>query len=253
VDWNRVQHEWDAQQETYLPDREQRFAVMLDTVEAAVGTSPRILDLAGGTGSITRRTLDRFPSATSVIVDIDAALLAIATGSFEGDDRVRVVPADLATPDWVAQLGDAAGSFEAVLTATALHWLPAERVAGVYAEAGTLLRSGGVFANADHMPDDGLPGLTQLLAEFTDARHKHTVATTDATDWDGWWQLLRAEPALAEAVAARDARFAERGGSQHTESTMPSVWHVATLRAAGYAEAGLAWRGLTDALVVGVR
>jgi SAM-dependent methyltransferase len=253
MDWKRLQQVWDTQQESYLPDREQRFAAMLDTVEAAVGNAPRVLDLAGGTGSISRRVLDRFPNATSVVVDVDAALLAIAAGTFEADDRVRVASVDLATPDWLTTLGEPAGSFDAVLTATALHWLPAERVAGVYAEAGTLLHAGGVFANADHMPDEGLPGLSQALGRFGDARRAETYADTDALDWDGWWALLRTEPELADAVAARDARFAERGGSAHTESTMPSIWHVATLRAAGYTEAGVTWRGLTDAVVVGVR
>jgi SAM-dependent methyltransferase len=253
MDWKRLQQVWDAQQEAYLPDREQRFAAMLDTVEAMVGTSPRVLDLAGGTGSISRRVLDRFPAATTVVVDIDAALLAIAAATFDGDDRVRVVSADLATDGWLATVGEPTGSFDAVLTATALHWLPVDRLAGAYAEAGTLLRPGGVFANADHMPDEELPRLSAALTAFTDARHEQIVTSTDATDWDGWWDLMRAEPELADAVAARDERFAERSGSSHTESTMPSVWHVATLRAAGYTEAGLVWRGLNDAVVVGVR
>lgn len=252
MDWTRLQGEWDAQQETYLPDREQRFAAMLDAVEAVAGDAPRILDLAGGTGSITRRALERFPKATSVVLDVDAALLAIASGTFAGDHRVRVVTVDLATPDWLSGLGEPAGSFDAVLTATALHWLPAERVAGIYAEAATLLRTGGVFANADHMADEGLPSLTESLTRFDDARRAQVYAA-GATDWDGWWEWLRAEPELADAVAARDARFAERGGSSHTESTMPSIWHVATLRAGGYREAGLVWRGLTDAIVVGLR
>jgi SAM-dependent methyltransferase len=252
VDWTRLQDEWDAQQETYLPDREQRFAAMLDAVEAVAGDAPRILDLAGGTGSITRRALERFPKATSVVLDVDAALLAIASGTFAGDDRVRVATLDLVTPEWVGGLGEPAGTFDAVLTATALHWLPAERVAGVYAEAATLLRVGGVFANADHMADEGLPSLTESLTRFDDARRAQLYAT-GATDWEGWWERLRAEPELAGAVAARDARFAERGGSSHTESTMPSVWHVATLRAGGYREAGLVWRGLTDAVVVALR
>src|SRR5579875_1526385 len=170
LDWERLQREWDAQQETYLPDREQRFAAMLDVLAATNTESPRVLDLAGGTGSITRRVLDRFPSADAVIADVDEALLTIAAGTFAGDDRVRVVSVDLAGPDWVAQLGEPAGSFDAVLTATALHWLPAERVAGVYAEAGSLLRPGGFFANADHIVDAGLPDLTERIAAFTGAR-----------------------------------------------------------------------------------
>jgi hypothetical protein len=93
--------------------------------------------------------------------------------------------------------------------------------------------------------------LTEALTGFSKARQAQ--ASTDATDWDGWWELRRNEPELAAAVAARDARFAGRSGSAHTESTMPSAWHVGALREAGFTEAGLVWRGLTDAVVVGVR
>jgi SAM-dependent methyltransferase len=253
MDWQRIQDDWDAQQAVYMPDREERFAAMLDTVAAVVGERPRVLDLAGGTGSITQRLLNRFPVASSVIVDVDAALLAIAAATFAGDDRVVVTSVDLATPDWLAALGEADGSFDAVLTATALHWLPAERVAAVYAEAATLLRPGGIFANADHIADDGLPAVTESLSRFTSTRHARLMQVPGAADWDGWWARLRTEPGFAEAIAARDVRFADRGGSAHTESTMPASWHLEALRAAGYAEAGLVWRGLTDAVVVGAR
>jgi SAM-dependent methyltransferase len=252
MDWEGLQREWDAQQLTYMPDREERFTAMLDAVEALVGDRPRILDLAGGTGSISRRVLARFPNARSVVVDIDAALLAIAAGTFAGDERVQVVSADLATPAWIDAV-PADRPFDAVLTATALHWLPAERVAEIYAEAGTLLAHPGLFANADHAADDGLVATTESFSAFRETRRAAMLDSSGATDWDGWWDRMRAVPELTDAVAARDARFAERGGSSHTESTMPASWHVATLRAAGYAEAGLVWRGLTDAVVVGTR
>jgi SAM-dependent methyltransferase len=253
MDWQGLQQDWDAQQQAYMPDRESRFEAMLDTVEAVVGTSPRILDLAGGTGSITIRALARFPGASSVVVDVDAALLSIAAATFADDERVRVAAVDLATPDWRQTLDEEDASFDAVLTATALHWLPEARVAGVYAEVFALLRAGGVFANADHIPDAGLPTVTEALRSLGAARQSDAHSVAGVTDWDGWWTRLRAEQDLAEAVAARDARFAGRGGSAHTESRMPSDWHVAALRDAGYAEAGLVWRGLTDAVVVGVR
>jgi trans-aconitate methyltransferase len=100
MDWESWQQGWDAQQLAYLPDREERFTAMLDAVEVACGPAPRVLDLAGGTGSITRRVLARLPQATSVLLDVDAALLAIASGTFADDPRVRVCRADLATSDW---------------------------------------------------------------------------------------------------------------------------------------------------------
>jgi SAM-dependent methyltransferase len=252
MDALELQRRWDAQQETYMPDREQRFAVMLDAVEAAVGDAPRVLDLAGGTGSISRRVLDQFPAARTVVVDIDAALLAIARATFAADDRARVVSADLATPEWVAALDEPAGSFDAVLTATALHWLTADRVAATYAEAGHLLRAGGVLINADHMADPDLPTLAPLLDAYASERSRRRQALDGAEDWAQWWVRLRAVPELADAVAERDRRFAERD-SHHTELDEPSSWHIDALRTAGFREAGLLWRSSQDAAVIGLR
>jgi SAM-dependent methyltransferase len=252
MDAIEMQRRWDAQQETYLPDREQRFAVMLDAVEAAVGDAPRVLDLAGGTGSISRRVLDRFPAARTVVVDIDAALLTIARATFAGDDRARVVSADLATPEWLAALGEPAGSFDAVLTATALHWLSADRVAGTYAEAGSLLRQSGLLINADHMADPALPTLAPMLEAYASERARQRQSIDGAEDWNQWWVTLRGVPELADAVAERDLRFADRD-AHHTELDEPVTWHVDALRAAGFVEAGLLWRSSQDAAVIGLR
>jgi len=252
VDWKAWQARWDAQQETYMPDREERLERMLDVVEATGPTNPRILDLAGGTGSISLRALTRFPEATTVIVDVDPALLAIAAGSFAGDGRVRVGRADLATPSWLEQLGEPPESFDAVLTATALHWLTPHRVTEVYAESARLLRGGGVFANADHMPDAGLGSLSDELAARREGRRAKAMAESGALDWGGWWDVLASEPEMAALVAERDRHFGERDGSSHTHSSGPSSWHVEALRAAGFAEVGTLWQRGDNRLLCGV-
>jgi hypothetical protein len=43
---------------------------------------------------------------------------------------------------------------------------------------------------------------------------------------------------------------AEHGSA---EWTPPASWHLEALRAAGFTEVGLLWRGATDAAVVAVR
>ncbi|GAA3639616.1 class I SAM-dependent methyltransferase [Kineosporia mesophila] len=275
-DWQAWQDQWDAQQEAYLPDREQRFAAMLDAVEAtrlpagperSAGRhdesvevpreqiAPRILDLAGGTGSISRRVLWRFPQASTVVLDVDAALLAIARGTFADDPRVRVASVDLGFPNWPAALAselgeEVTGSFDAILTATALHWLTPERVTGVYAEARDLLRPGGLFINADYMPDEGLASLTDGLARV-ERRERTARWEGGVPSWEKWWELMRADPDLAGPTAERDAFYAERRGDHHTESLRPSAWHLQAMRTAGYPETGLVWRGLLDAAVTG--
>lgn len=140
-----------------MPDRETRLTAMLDVVESVAGASPRVLDLAGSTGSITRRLLARLPEATSVVLDLDPVLLSIAQASFDGDDRVLVVEADLTDPTWPAALPPPRRRFDTVLTATAPHWLPPAQVATLYRQLRALLRPGGLLGNADHMPDPGLP------------------------------------------------------------------------------------------------
>jgi SAM-dependent methyltransferase len=241
------QESWDRQQEAFMPDREQRFAAMLDAVAAVTdGERPRVLDLAGGTGTISLRTLARFPTAEISLLDQDPALLAIATASLAG--RVTVVDADLARPDWTARLPHR--GYDAVLTATALHWLPAERLAVLYAEIREVLRPGGVLVNADHMVDEGLPGLTKRLTAAADARRQARYAAGAVLSWADWWARAGADPTLAPLVARRHVLYP----SGHAPSWgPPAAWHLDALRTAGYAEVGTLWRGGTDAAVAAVR
>jgi hypothetical protein len=53
---------WDRRQGHLLPDREERLAAIFDVVEAAVGAPHRVLDVAGGPGSLTMRLLRRWKS-----------------------------------------------------------------------------------------------------------------------------------------------------------------------------------------------
>ncbi|NJP34440.1 class I SAM-dependent methyltransferase [Micromonospora thermarum] len=242
------QESWDRQQEAYLPDREHRFTAMLDAVDAVHdGGGPlRLLDLAGGTGSISERTLRRFPDAQVTLVDLDPALLALARASL--GDRVTIVTADLGTPRWRDALPHR--EYDAVLTATALHWLPAERLTALYAELRDLLRPGGLLANADHMPDDTLPDLTKRLLDRARARRDARYAAGAVPSWSQWWELAAADPALAPLVAERQ-RIYPTGHSP--EWNPPVSWHLAALTGAGFTEVGTVWRGGADAAVAGVR
>ncbi|MFI0807955.1 class I SAM-dependent methyltransferase [Streptomyces echinatus] len=246
TDWAAWQESWDRQQEWYMPDREERLGIMLDMVEALVGTAPRVLDLACGTGSITARLLRRFPGATSTGVDLDPALLAIAHGTFEGDDRVALVTADLKDPDWPARLPY--DSYDAVLTATALHWLHTEPLAALYGQVAELVRDGGVFMNADHMIDESTPRINAAERAQRHARMEQ-AKREGALDWSEWWQLAAQDPVLAEPTARRFEIYGE-----HADGDTPSArWHARTLLARGFAEARTVWASPSDGLVLAVK
>jgi SAM-dependent methyltransferase len=246
TDWQAWQKSWDRQQEWYMPDREDRFRIMLDMVEAFAGPEPRVLDLACGTGTITARLLARLPKATSTGVDLDPALLTIARGTFAGDDRVCFVEADLKDPDWPARLPY--DTYDAVLTATALHWFHAEPLAALYGRLAGLVRHGGVFMNADHMIDDSTPRIN--AAEATQRSDRMDQAMRDGVlDWTEWWALAAQDPVLAAPTARRFEIYGE-----HADGEMPSVaWHARVLREKGFDEARPVWCSPSDTLLLALK
>jgi SAM-dependent methyltransferase len=241
MSWDDLQESWDRQQEEYLPQREHAFAVLVELVEAQAGPEPRVLDLACGTGSISARVLKAIPGARVVAADIDPVLLAIARGTFSDDPRVTVVETDLADPRWVTELP--AGQFDAVLTATALHWLQADQLRQLYVDLAGLVRPSGLFANVDTMPTTG-SGLVDAVDRLRESR------MTSANPWQSWWQAVSLDAELTAAVDDRHAVFDARS---HEEFIPPAEWHISALQAAGFSEASVVWRSHQDALVAAIR
>ena len=230
-----------------MPDRELRIRVLLDVLDAIAGRTPNVLDLACGTGTITRRVVDRFPAARSIGVDVDPVLLTIASATFAGDDRVRIVHADLRDPAWVDVVPE---QVDAVLTATALHWLAEDAVRRVYDDLAHLVRPGGVFAHAEVMPLAELPRLGGGLAEIERARRVRQHGDTRVA-WDAWWEKAGRDPALRSAMAERQTVFTSSYPTK--EFSPPSDWHIAALKEACFTEVGVVWRSGTGAVVAAVR
>ncbi|MFG3257585.1 class I SAM-dependent methyltransferase [Streptomyces sp. NPDC048172] len=256
-DWQAWQRSWDRQQEWYMPDREERFRVMLDVVEAVAGPEPVVLDLACGTGSITGRLLERLPGARSTALDLDPVLLSIARGTFEGDERAEFVTADLTDPDWPVALPRR--PYDAVVTATALHWLSADALRTVYGQIAGVLRDGGVFLNADHMRDDEAPRLNAALDSFHAARKERELAD-GAQDWRAWWTEVADDPVLAAPARSRfelfdDPRVPKPGGDGRIREGRPvtTAWHLEALDGAGFAEVRRMWCSSTDAVLAALR
>jgi ubiquinone/menaquinone biosynthesis C-methylase UbiE len=242
--WVGWQDSWDRQQARALPDREERFSVLLSLIGAiASDYPPRVLDLACGCASITSRVLQRFPSASVVAADLDPVLLRIAEGVFQGDDRVRLATVDLRRDDWAASLPLA--EYDAVVSATALHWLAPERLAAVYASAAGLLRVGGLLANADQMPLVETPALDLAAASLSPPPGRA------GEEWHEWWQRVERTPRFASLLKERGRRF---GGVLHPDEFTPSAaWHIEHLTSGGFSEAEVVWRRGGAAVVAALR
>lgn len=249
TDWaERWQQSWDRLEEAHMGDRELRIRALIDVAEAMAGQTPTVLELACGTGTVTRRLLTRLPAARSIAVDLDPLLLTIASATFADDDRVQIVRADLRDAGWASAVP--ATQVDAVLTATALHWLPEPVVDRLYQDLARLVRPGGVVAHVEQMPLLDLPQLSGGLARAERERLAQRQREQPAS-WDTWWENASRDPRLRAAAAQRRAMFA--GNYPTEEFSPPADWHIAALGRAGFGEVGVVWRSGNTALVAAVR
>ncbi len=237
---------WDRQQESYLPDREQRFAVIAEIVALTADRlrqpAPLVLDLGCGPGSLSLRIRQRLPQARLAGVDSDPLMLGLAGANYPW---LELIDQDLREPEWTAALP--AGTFDAIVSTTALHWLRHDELATLYADVAGLLRPGGVFVNGDHMAA-GHP----VLDEFGERLRLRQVLWTGMTnreDWAAWWTAANDAPELAEFVAERGERSLEH----NQDGEVGFDEQARLLRAQGFAEVGPLWQFGADRILVGVR
>ncbi len=224
---------WDAQQDAYVPQRDRRFHLIAEAVQAACGPRPTILDLGCGTGTLLHMIGQKLPDSTLVGLDSDPVLLRLARTRL--GHAARLLDSDLLTDAWPGD-AESLAPYDAIVSTTALHWLGEEGLAAAYRRSAQLLRPDGIFINADTMP--AAPGrMGRILTELAGA------PTTDL--WSSWWRAAETSSDLAHEFAER----AERGDRRPPEFLPPVEWHVTALSEAGLDDATLIWRDAHEAAV----
>ena len=240
---------WDRQQERYITDREERFAVITDVVEESAGRpDPLVIDIGCGPGSLAARLLERLPDATVIGIDADPLLLGLAARTYQSE-RLRLVEADLRTASWAGTL-DLDRPADAAVSTTALHWLDRDQLAATYTATASLLRPGGVLVNGDHLFEGvDAPALERLGRIVREQRAARTGTDNGPGEmWDAWWHEVQTAPELADLVARR-ATWSSR---HHVEDLPTYRDHVDLLRAAGFAEVGTVWQSGDDRVIVAI-
>ena len=110
-----------------------------DLARRAAGANPaEVLELAAGTGIVTRKLRDVLAPATRLVAtDLNPPMLAVAGAKFAPNEKIEFEPADaMALP-----FGD--GAFDLVVCQFGVMFFPDKPVA--FREAGRVLRSGGRY------------------------------------------------------------------------------------------------------------
>ncbi|NDL58286.1 class I SAM-dependent methyltransferase [Phytoactinopolyspora mesophila] len=248
---------WDEQQEFYVADREERFAVICDIVETAVAdvAEPVVVDLGCGPGSLAARLHERIPAAAIIGIDSDPLLLGLARSHYR--EGIEWVDDDLASPSWRRRLPS---TVHAAVSTTALHWLTSDELEQMYRALGEVIEPGGVVVNGDHL---GIgDARMQALAETVRNRRAVRAGVQDNEEWRSWWDTILAEPEFGELARARAERFdsaqtASNDGDEDAHSHHGNGLTVGEqsdmLRAAGFSSVAPLWQVGDDHVLVAVR
>jgi SAM-dependent methyltransferase len=241
-DWKELLRSWDLQQEAFNPDRERRFELMFDVVQATVPKRFTALDLGCGPGSLSARLLRRFPAARVVAVDYDPVSLRVgreALRAFRG--RLTWVDAKLGALGWTDRLP--ARRIDVALSTTALHWLPERDLRLLYRDLGRLLPRGAVFLDGDHFPW-GPRGeeFNRVAEKVRRVRFGGISLDREWTAWRRWWKRAEQIPELRSEFVERARREAK-----HPKGMMvPIEMHEYALARGGFRDVGVIWQDLSN-------
>lgn len=245
IDWRHWVERWDRMQERYLVRRAERVALIVGLIQETVDPVSHVLDLGCGTGTLMEPMLQTFPAAEIHGIDFDPVLLPLAQERLRSHGaRAHLHLTDLRAEGWPEQLP---GSFDAVVSATALHWFTEAELAGLYRQLTRVLRPGGLFLNADHV------GSRQPKVQAFWERNRDVMRRNEGKhngeDWDRFWE------AYARALGlAGQRRITERvlgGWAGGVEEGLPLEWHVNQLKANGFTHIDCFWRCDCDAIYGG--
>lgn len=244
-DWQKWVARWDRMQEHYLVKRVERLKIIVHLIRETQHPVNAVLDLGCGTGSLMLSVLEAFPQAKSIGIDFDPIILWLAKARLESfGNRARVILADLRDITWLEAVQS---QFDAVISATALHWFHPNQLSDLYRQVAKILRPGGIFLNADHVCSDR-PEIQQAWKKH---RSKMLAQETnsDSDDWDSFWNEY--SQALGIDISNINKRVIG-GWKGGVEEGLPLAWHFDKLRESGFASVDCFWRCDCDAIYGGI-
>ena len=131
-------------------ERQPVFDLLTRLVQAEQDAPVRILDIGTGYGPVATACLDAFPNATAIGLDVSEAMMEAGRPRMARfGERFAYMHGDFAEGVLPPQ-AVAAGPYDLVVSARAIHHLPAELMASLYASIHESLTPGGSFFQPRH-------------------------------------------------------------------------------------------------------
>ena len=226
--------DWASKGSWQAPIRDVQTAMVLRMIPQPIDAPIRILDLGAGYGALAAALLRDRPNATAVCLDASDAMLQL--GPAKNPDlkhRMAFVQGSLESPAW---LNSVTGSFDAVISARALHhFTENQRRRDIFKELFTLVRSGGCIINADNVR----AATTSLSERYRRARDEYLDRYVRESSGG--------RTNLAEAKAATPSSY----HGPHNNGILEE--ELAWLREAGFEDVDCFWKFTTTVVYGGFK
>jgi tRNA (cmo5U34)-methyltransferase len=223
--------------DSIIPRRREQLRLLADLIPSPREAEIAVLDLGAGFGAVTDELLLYYAKASVTCVDGSAEMVNIARDRMaKYGARVRVFHADLADGTWPRALDR---SFDAAVSALAIHHLSDERKRAFYSEVYALLRPGGVFLNND---------LVAAPPAFKAQFEELNLLTIQEQE-----RLKRGKARPLQEIRAEMRAQLEAAGPQHDSLIAALSDQLQWLREAGFKSVDCYWKYLEFAIFGGVK
>ena len=173
--------EYDARIRTFVPHYEHMIGTAAESLRLLDIPAPTIVDLGVGTGALAARCLSVRPDARLIGIDLDPAMLGLASGRLAERSNV-----ELRTGNF---LESPVPSCDAIVACVALHHVSTpEKKQELYRTCARALRSGGLLVSADYFPARDERLAAQQRAEWVahlEQFYSHADAVGYLESWAG--------------------------------------------------------------------
>jgi tRNA (cmo5U34)-methyltransferase len=223
--------------ETVIPHRREQLRLLAELIPSPRDAEIAVLDLGAGFGAASEEILTHYVNASVTCVDGSAEMVSIARERMaKYGARVRFCHADLADAAWRRAVD---GSFEAAVSAVAIHHLGDERKRALYREVYDLLRPGGVFLNND---------LVATPPAFKARFEELNLLTIQEQD-----RIKRGGARPLEEIRAEMRVQLQAAGPQHHSQIAALGDQLAWLRQAGFTSVDCYWKYLDLSIFGGAK
>jgi len=139
--WNASTY--DEERQRLIPCFDEFYGTVGEMIARFCPDSPSVLDLGAGTGILSRAIIDRVPRARLLLLDASSEMLQQAANRlFEQQPQIFVQSLRTELPS---------GSFDAIVSALAIHHLNDVEKRALYARIFSSLAPGGILINAEQV------------------------------------------------------------------------------------------------------